>query len=170
MQARSLVMPLVVKMYAILRLLPIMAMLLLMPSVASAQVDSTQFDNPQQHALYQKVIKELRCLVCQNQTLADSNADLAKDLRRKSYEMVKQNKSYDDIIQYMLVRYGEFVLYRPRITPTTWLLWFSPFVILIVIIGFALAKIRRPDKPIDAKFSKQDMDNAKSLIDNKVSS
>ena len=139
-------------------------------SMALAQIDSTDFDNSEQHALYQQVIKELRCLVCQNQNLADSNADLAKDLRQKSYEMIKQNKSYDDIIQYMLARYGDFVLYRPRMTPSTLLLWFSPFVILIAIIGFALVKIRRQHKPTHAKFSKQELANAKSLIDNKSSS
>lgn len=134
-----------------------------------ANVDILEFDNSTQRALYQKVIKELRCLVCQNQNLADSNADLAKDLRQKSYDMVKQDKNYEEIIQYMLKRYGEFVLYRPRITPATLLLWFSPFVILIAIVCFALVKIRKSHRlrkqPTHTKFSQQQLDNAKSLID-----
>ena len=140
-------------------------MVLCLPT--SAQTDIANFDNPEQHALYQKVINELRCLVCQNQSLADSNADLAKDLRRKSYEMIRQDKNYDEIIQYMVERYGEFVLYRPRVTPATLLLWFAPFVVLIAVAGFALVKIRKPRKPTQAKFSKQQLDNAKSLIDDK---
>lgn len=149
-------------------IVPLVMMTLL--SVASAQIDSTDFDNPSQYTLYQKAIQELRCLVCQNQTLADSNADLAKDLRRKTYEMTKQNKSYEDIIQYMVERYGEFVLYRPRITPATWLLWFSPFAILIIIIGFALVRVRNMPKPTHVKFSKEEIDNAKSLINSNFSS
>lgn len=144
-----------------------MVLYLILCLPVSAQMGSADFDNPTQYALYQKVIKELRCLVCQNQSLADSNADLAKDLRQKSYEMIRQGKNYDQIIQYMLERYGEFVLYRPRIRPATLLLWFSPFVILIAIVGFALVRIRKSQKPTHAKFSQQQLDNAKSLIDDK---
>ena len=144
---------------------PALVLCLLLCLPVSAQVDIADFDTPAQHALYQKVINELRCLVCQNQSLADSNSDLAKDLRRKSYEMIRQDKNYDEIIQYMIERYGEFVLYRPRITPATLLLWFSPFVILIAIAGFALLKIRKPRQPTHTKFSKQQLANAKSLID-----
>lgn len=134
---------------------------------ASANVELADFANPTQHTLYQEIIKELRCLVCQNQNLADSNADLAKDLRRKTYEMIRQDKNYDEIIQYMLKRYGDFILYRPRITPATLLLWFSPFVLLIACVGFALVKIRKPRKPTHTKFARQQLDKAKSLLDNK---
>jgi cytochrome c-type biogenesis protein CcmH len=74
--------------------------------------------------------EELRCLVCQNQTLADSNAPLAEDLRREVRELAVAGKSDDEIKQYLVARYGDFVLYRPPVKTTTWLLWFGPFVLL----------------------------------------
>ena len=75
--------------------------------------------------------KELRCLVCQNETLADSQAGLAEDLRREIREQIKAGKSDKEIISFLTARYGQFILYRPQVTPTTYLLWFGPFIILI---------------------------------------
>jgi cytochrome c-type biogenesis protein CcmH len=75
--------------------------------------------------------EELRCLVCQNQTLADSTAPLAEDLRREVRELAQQGKSDAEIKQYLVARYGDFVLYRPPVKPTTWLLWFGPFALLL---------------------------------------
>ena len=74
---------------------------------------------------------ELRCLVCQNQTLADSNADLAEDLRREVRALAVAGKSDDEIRSYLVARYGDFVLYDPPVKPLTWLLWFGPFALLI---------------------------------------
>src|SRR5439155_9043909 len=73
---------------------------------------------------------ELRCLVCQNQTLADSNADLADDLRREVRALALAGKSDDDIKAYLVARYGDFVLYKPPVKPSTWMLWFGPFALL----------------------------------------
>jgi cytochrome c-type biogenesis protein CcmH len=75
--------------------------------------------------------EELRCLVCQNQTLADSNAPLAEDLRREVRELAQQGKSDAEIKQYLVARYGDFVLYKPPVKPTTYLLWFGPFAFLL---------------------------------------
>src|SRR6476619_5938645 len=75
--------------------------------------------------------KELRCLVCQNETLADSQAGLAEDLRREIREQIKAGKTDQEIISFLTQRYGQFILYRPQVTPTTYLLWFGPFVLLI---------------------------------------
>ncbi len=75
--------------------------------------------------------EELRCLVCQNQTLADSTAPLAQDLRREVRELAQQGKSDAEIKQYLVARYGDFVLYKPPVKPTTWLLWFGPFAFLL---------------------------------------
>jgi cytochrome c-type biogenesis protein CcmH len=75
--------------------------------------------------------EELRCLVCQNQTLADSSAPLAEDLRREVRELAQQGKSDAEIKQYLVARYGDFVLYKPPVKPTTWLLWFGPFAFLL---------------------------------------
>jgi cytochrome c-type biogenesis protein CcmH len=140
-----------------------------LPSTVLAQVDIVEFETSRQRDLYQKVIKELRCLVCQNQNLADSNADLARDLKRKTHEMIQQGKAYDDIIQYMLERYGEFVLYRPRVTPSTMMLWFSPFVLLVAVFIYALIRIRKSRQPTYPAFTKEELDNAKALLDRKSS-
>jgi cytochrome c-type biogenesis protein CcmH len=78
----------------------------------------------------QALSQELRCLVCQNETLADSRAGLAEDLRREIREQMKAGKTDEEIITFLTARYGDFVLYRPRVKPTTYLLWFGPFVLL----------------------------------------
>ncbi len=131
----------------------------------NAQVDPVEFENQEQQLRYQNIIKELRCLVCQNQNLADSNAGLAKDLRRKTFEMVSQGRQYDEIIQYMVERYGEFVLYRPRITAATWLLWFAPFIFLAGIIVLAMIKIRKSKPASTASFTDAELAKARSLLE-----
>jgi len=92
-----------------------------------------------------KLSKELRCLVCQNETLADSRADLAEDLRGQIREQMKAGKSDKEIIAYLTDRYGKFILYNPPIDPTTYLLWFGPFVLLLagLTVLFRYLKQRR---------------------------
>ncbi len=89
---------------------------------------------------------ELRCLVCQNQTLADSNAGLAVDLRKQIREKLAGGMSDQEVIAFMVQRYGEFVLYKPRLEPSTWLLWFGPFLMLIGGLIFLVFKIRSRQK------------------------
>ena len=103
-----------------------------MPGIA---VDTHQLPDPAQQKTYERIISELRCLVCQNQTIADSNAELAADLRRQVFEMLQQGKSKDDIIQFMTARYGDFVLYNPPFKAKTGLLWLGPVVFLIIGIA-----------------------------------
>ena len=86
--------------------------------------------NPALDARLKRLEEELRCLVCQNQSLADSNAPLAEDLRREVRELAVSGKNDDEIKQFLVARYGDFVLYRPPVKSTTWLLWFGPFVLL----------------------------------------
>lgn len=93
---------------------------------------------------------ELRCLVCQNQTIADSNAELAVDLRNQVREKLEQGMSDKDIQDYMVQRYGDFVLYRPPVKTTTWLLWFGPFLLLLGGIIFLGLKLRRGRLQVDA--------------------
>jgi cytochrome c-type biogenesis protein CcmH len=92
-----------------------------------------------------KLSKELRCLVCQNETLADSRADLAEDLRAQIREQMKAGKSDKQIVAYLTERYGKFILYNPPVDPTTYLLWFGPFVLLIagLAVLFRYLKQRR---------------------------
>ena len=107
-----------------------------------AQTEIASFERPEQRKLYQELIAELRCLVCQNQNLADSNAELARDLRRKTREMVRSGNSRQQVVEYMVNRYGDFVLYRPPLKSATVVLWFSPFVLLFIIIFIAWRRTR----------------------------
>ena len=121
----------------------LLALLLAAGPSAQAAIETYTFDTPAQEETYKHLVDELRCLVCQNQNLADSNADLAKDLRRKTYEMVKAGKSDDEIVGYMVQRYGDFVLYRPPLKGTTIALWAGPFLILAIGVAVLIRVIRR---------------------------
>ena len=112
-------------------------------------------DDPAVEQRLHKLSQELRCLVCQNETLAESRADLAEDLRREIREQIKAGKSDKEIIEFLTARYGQFILYRPQVTPTTYLLWFGPFVLLLagLFLLFTYIKQRRdslPEKPLSA--------------------
>ena len=117
--------------------------LLLLVSCSSYAVDTRQLSDPEQQETYESLTKELRCLVCQNQTIADSNAELAADLRRQVYEMLQQGKSRQEIIQFMTDRYGDFVLYKPPFKGKTSLLWIAPVVFLFVGLITVFFFIRR---------------------------
>lgn len=108
-----------------------------------ASIEALQFDNQDQQKRYQGIIAELRCLVCQNQNLADSDAELAKDLRSKTYDMIVNGNSDSEIYEFMQSRYGDFVLYNPPLNTKTWLLWFGPFVLLLIAISVAVQSIRK---------------------------
>lgn len=128
-------------------------------------IETYRFDNPEQEALYRKLIAELRCLVCQNQDLADSNADLAVDLRRKTYDMVSTGKSEQEVKAYMVARYGDFVLYRPPVKPLTFLLWGGPFIILAIGL-FVLFRVikRRSAEGAEVVLSKAERAKAEALL------
>ncbi len=129
----------------------LLALLLIAAPPAWTAIETHSFDTPAQEARYKSLIDELRCLVCQNQNLADSNAELAQDLRRKTYEMIKAGKSDREILDYMVQRYGDFVLYRPPLKATTVALWVGPFVIFAVGVAVLIRVIsrRRAETPAD---------------------
>ena len=106
--------------------------LLILSFNSFAGVEYRKFSDPQKEQAYNVLINELRCLVCQNQTIADSNAELAQDLRRQVYEMLQQGKSKDEIADFMIQRYGDFVLYNPPFKAKTGLLWIGPVVFLMI--------------------------------------
>jgi cytochrome c-type biogenesis protein CcmH len=89
-------------------------------------------DSAKKEAQFNHLLKDLRCLVCQNQDLADSNAELAKDLRLQVYQLVKEGKSDSEIIEYLTSRYGDFILFKPPVKAITLLLWFGPFLFLVL--------------------------------------
>jgi len=94
------------------------------------------------------ISEEMRCLVCQNESLAGSRSELANDLRREIRTLIQEGKSDDQIRSFMVERYGDFVLYRPPVKPITWLLWIGPFVILIIGIAILLGYLRRRNQGI----------------------
>lgn len=106
------------------------------------------FTNPKEDARYHTLLKSLRCLVCQNESLQDSQAGLAQDLRREVRDQMRAGKSNPDIVKYLVSRYGDFVLYRPPLMGTTYLLWFGPFLALIAgIVALAVLLRRRTRRP-----------------------
>ena len=125
---------------------------LCIPPLSLAGLETLNFANPQQETRYKNIIAELRCLVCQNQNLADSNADLAKDLRKKTHAMILAGQSNAQIIDFMVTRYGDFVRYRPPFNPSTVLLWISPALLLVLGFGILWRVTRRSGNtpnPID---------------------
>lgn len=109
-----------------------LALFVLYGSQVFAAVEAKNFDTPEQERVYNSLIAELRCLVCQNQTIADSNADLAKDLRSQVYKMLQQGKSRQEIVDFMTQRYGDFVLYNPPMKAKTSFLWLAPALFLAI--------------------------------------
>lgn len=107
-----------------------------------AEAERITFKNAQSETDYTALVNELRCLVCQNQTIADSDADLAKDLRAKVYDMVESGQTQDEVIDYMTTRYGDFVLYRPEFKMKTLLLWLGPIVFLLLAIFLVIRWVR----------------------------
>ncbi|MFO1415253.1 MAG: cytochrome c-type biogenesis protein [Burkholderiales bacterium] len=145
----------------------IVALLLcLFAALAAAQ----QPVDPALRERLKKLEEELRCLVCQNQTLADSNAPLAEDLRREVRELAAQGKNDEQIKEFLVQRYGDFVLYKPPVKETTWLLWFGPFVLLAGGLATWLVVLRRrrgatqEDAP-DPKAVEEGVEKARELLD-----
>lgn len=110
-----------------------------------AGIEPLEFSSSDQEVRYKALIAEFRCLVCQNQNLADSNAELAQDLRQLTYSMILSGQSDSDIIQFMVSRYGDFVLYRPPLKPSTILLWLGPvlFAAVSIIVMYRILRSRR---------------------------
>ena len=108
-----------------------------------------KFEDPVLQARYEAITKELRCLVCQNETIADSNATLAVDLRREVHKMIADGKSDEEIKSFMLERYGDFVLYKPRMTAKTAILWGGPVLMLLLGVFAAVRFIRKRAEEAD---------------------
>ncbi|MDI1229642.1 MAG: cytochrome c-type biogenesis protein CcmH [Methylobacter sp.] len=126
--------------------------LLVLSGIAYAAGVSPQFANPEQQEAYETLTSELRCLVCQNQTIADSNAELAADLRRQVYEMLQQGKSKQDIAQFMTDRYGDFVLYNPPFKLKTGVLWLGPVAFLLIglVVVFLFVQRKKAESTLHA--------------------
>ena len=131
------------------KLVPLLALCLLLgsgPAQSGVTLESFKFDTPSEELHFKKLIEEIRCLVCQNQSLADSDAELAHDLRAEVYAMVQDGRSDAEIIDFLVARYGDFVLYPP-VKPATYLIWFGPFVLLLIAGILLLRAVRRQKTP-----------------------
>lgn len=112
-------------------------------SLAFSMQEIYVFDSTSKKIQFQQIIQELRCLVCQNQNLADSNAPLAKDLRQIIYQRIKNGATSSSIKEYLVTRYGEFILFKPLFSPLTYCLWLGPFILLLIILVTLLIKIKK---------------------------
>ncbi len=116
---------------------------------ASAQASDPaplRFRDGAEEARFRALVSQLRCVMCQNQSLADSNAQIAHDLRREVLDLMREGRSDAEIERFLVARYGEFVLYRPRVESKTWLLWFGP-ALLVLVGGVVVARIVRRHRP-----------------------
>ena len=141
---------------------------LLLSGVALAQTGTYNPDTPADpatEARLKELALELRCLVCQNQTIADSNADLAVDLRRVVRDQILEGKSDSEIKGYLVTRYGDFVLYKPPLQGNTMLLWVGPFALLLIGVGAWWALSRRRGLPVPSVLSATDQAEAKKLLE-----
>ena len=133
-------------------------------STLNAAVELKQFKNAEQEQRYKNIIDELRCLVCQNQNLADSNAGLAQDLRKQVHKMILAGDDDEAIFDYMVTRYGDFVLYRPPFKATTFLLWVGPFIIFALGLFVLIRFIRQRKKVVVTELNSGDKEKLKQLL------
>lgn len=112
-------------------------------AVAASAIDAESFDDPVLQSRYQYLTHVLRCPKCQNESIAESNAPVAVDLRREVRRMLQEGRTDQEILDFMSSRFGDFVLFKPPVTPRTWLLWALPAVVLAIALGSAIVVIRR---------------------------
>jgi cytochrome c-type biogenesis protein CcmH len=139
------------------------------PMTAGAfTLEEFTFDDPAKQAEFRGLIDELRCLVCQNESLSASQADLAQDLRREVYQMMQSGKSKAEVVDFLVARYGDFVLYSPPIKPSTYVLWFGPLALgllgAVVVLRTVRSKSKAKDR--DADLSEADRQRLAGLLGN----
>jgi len=151
-------------MYRFISLLTLFVALSFSLGTVAAPIETFKFDSPETEKVFHKLSEELRCLVCQNQNIAESNAGLAKDLRLEIYNMLSQGKSEEEIVDFMVQRYGDYVLYDPPFKPMTWLLWFGPVIVFIFGLIFVVRFMK--SQTVDAKeksLSEEEIERIKNL-------
>lgn len=143
----------------------LMLLLCLMPLFAHAGEAKDLAEDPVLEKRMIGLAEKLRCLVCQNESLASSHAELAEDLRREVREQMRQNKTDQEIIDYLVARYGDFVLYDPPMKPYTLLLWFGPFALLLGGAGLLIYQLRKRRKTVpEATLTAEDQQRAAALL------
>lgn len=133
-------------------------------TVLAVQIEFHSFENTQKERLYLDLIAELRCVKCQNQNLAESNAELARDMREKTYQMIVEGKSRNDVVNYMTARYGDFVLYKPPFKAKTIMLWVGPPLLLFLSVYFLLKVVRNQKVKTVDSYDDSDLDSVRELL------
>ncbi len=136
--------------------------LLLIQTPFAESIEANDFENIDQQSRYTQLIENIRCPVCQGQSISGSNSELAKDLRQKVREMILDGKSDDNIYSYMVERYGDFVVYKPPLNIKTFLLWFAPLLVMILSLFF-LFRSTSQNKEKTVSIS-SDLEKAKTLL------
>ncbi len=132
-------------------------------------VEVNQFETVEEEKRYKELLEELRCPKCQNQNLLDSDAPIAKDLRRRTRSLIEEGKSNEEVKSYMLDRYGDFVLYKPRFNAATALLWLGPFILLAIVVIVLLRRIKNKTEEELLKPSQSDDEATRIKVRNLMS-
>ena len=140
----------------------VVALLILFSASSFATQENYQFDTPEQQALFKELTATLRCPMCQNQNIADSDAMIAHDMRRKVYQLINQGQDHEEVVAFMKSRYGDFVYYQPPVTRTTIWLWLLP--IFVVLLGIVVILRRKPNK-LTAQDEQAALARAQALLD-----
>lgn len=143
----------------------VFALLMAGACVAFAREAAPLAEDPAVEARLVEISQELRCLVCQNESLASSRAELADDLRREVRDLIREEKSDEEIKAFLVSRYGDFVLYRPEVKPLTWVLWFGPFLLLLLGVWVLVRYVRqRRDQVPTPTLSDEERQRAQDLL------
>lgn len=134
---------------------------LLFSTVAFSAIDALNFSSPQQESDYHQLTQSLRCPQCQNNNIADSNATIAVDMRGKVFELLQEGKSKNDVVDYMVVRYGNFVTYDPPMTASTLVLWIAPLLLVLLGVVFLLRRKPKAQSAVKSQDVLTDEDNAR---------
>ena len=134
---------------------------LLFSSVAFSAIDALNFTSPQQESDYHQLTQSLRCPQCQNNNIADSNATIAVDMRGKVFELLQEGKSKNDVVDYMVARYGNFVTYDPPMTASTLVLWIAPLLLVLLGVVFLLRRKPQAQSAVKSQDVLTDEDNAR---------
>ncbi|WP_299184033.1 cytochrome c-type biogenesis protein [uncultured Neptuniibacter sp.] len=149
----------------------IASLLLIFPLLSSAAIDTYEFEDEATRERFRQLTFELRCPKCQNQNLQDSNSPIASDLRNEVYRMLREGNGNDEIIDFMVARYGDFVLYRPPVNQMTYLLWYGPFGLLIIgliVMWLISGKRKRKDRDeenLEQRLSDEESQRLKDILD-----
>ena len=156
------------------KLLTILSFILLLSAVlaaadAVAQVDTFEFDTEQQQQRFRNLSDELRCPMCQNSSLSGSTGGVAEDLRREIHRMIMEGMSDNEIVQFMFERYGDFILFRPRLTAGTFFLWFGPLLFLLLggVVGYGIFRRAKKVSDDDAVLDESQQEKLQQLLGNK---